>query len=98
VSRSGRVARGRVICSAMMVTLVDFRPDTKQQGKILDEVLGTDRLAGSPPPWPLPRTYGVVASRLASTIVAVVRTTARYSGKAAQVSGPGEPRSWETGV
>jgi hypothetical protein len=90
------VARGGVICSAK--TLVDFRADAKQQGKVLDEVLGTDRLGGSPPPWPLPGTYGVVASRWASAIVAVVRTAARYSGKTSQVSGPGEPRSWETGV
>jgi hypothetical protein len=52
----------------------------------------------SPPPWPLPRSYGVVASRLASTIVAVVRTAARYSGKTAQASGPAEPRSWKRGL
>jgi hypothetical protein len=42
--------------------------------------------------------YELVASRLASTIAAVVSTAVRYSGKTAQASGPGEPRSWKRGL
>ena len=84
----------------MTVILMDFRPDAKQQVKVIHEVPGAERFGGSPPPWAVGcrASYDVVASCLASAIVAVVRTAARYSGNTAQASGPGEPRSWETGV